>query len=207
MVLRNSSWYGAGVPPLTPVARRRDEVLDVLIDRFLAEGFAHLSVEDLARHASCSKTTLYQVAGSKEQIITTVVRHYFRRSTERIEARVAATTDPVERICVYLQAIADELRPAGRAFFADLAEFGPTHETYRHNYDVAARRVQELVTEASAPGGPDARFLGTLAGLAVESIQRGVVADATGLDDAAAFAELATVITATISRTPERTTA
>ena len=60
---------------------RQAQLLDQLEELFLAEGFAGFTLEDLAVRLHCSKTTLYALAGSKEQLAVRVVRHFFRRAT------------------------------------------------------------------------------------------------------------------------------
>jgi len=182
---------------------RRDEILDGLIGLFLAGGFLGFSVEDLAERLQCSKSTLYAVAPSKEQLITAVVRAFFRRSAERVDARVAAETDPVARIGTYLDAISAELAPASGAFFADLDVFTPAREIYEHNTAIAARRVQDLVQAADLPGrAVDAAFIGAVAGATMASIQRGEMAAMTGHSSAAAYRLLADLIVAGISGPP-----
>ncbi|EFQ82491.1 transcriptional regulator, TetR family [Aeromicrobium marinum DSM 15272] len=193
-------------------ADRREELLDELVELFLAEGFLRFSVEDLARRLNCSKTTLYQVAPSKEQVILTVVRAAFRRSTDAVEAAVAATTDPVGRIAAYLDAISAELAPAGPQYYADLDTFVPAREIYRQNTRLAARRLQDLVQEAAPRSHVRPEFTGNVAALVMAAIQRGEMEAATGLDDATCFHELALLITSGIQgRTdrpsPERTPA
>ncbi|GAA0253493.1 TetR/AcrR family transcriptional regulator [Actinomadura nitritigenes] len=178
----------------TRAARRRAELVDRLIEVFLDRGFAELSVAELAAVLHCSKSTLYAVAASREQIIVTVVRAFFRRATERVEAVVDASAAPRERVGAYLRAISAELAPASPAFFADLDAFAPAREIYKRNTLIAARRVQELVREA-APGA-DAAFVGAVAGQVMESIHRGEIKAQTGLDDSAAYAALASLIVA-----------
>src|SRR5690554_6334788 len=68
---------------------RRDELIDELIDLFIRDGFLGFSIEDIARELKRSKTTLYSVADSKEQIFVAVARAFFRRATARIEERLA----------------------------------------------------------------------------------------------------------------------
>ena len=139
------------VRPTSVAARddaRRQSLLDELIPLFHAEGFLVFSLEDLARRLGCSKSTLYVVAPSKEQIIQATVRESFRRSTDAVERRVAAEPDRGRRISVYLDAIAEELAPAGPTYFADLDAYEPAREVYRNNVRLAAQRVKELV-EAS----------------------------------------------------------
>ena len=71
-------------------AARHSELLDALVDLLLAEGFAHLTLDELAGRLRCSKRTLYALAGSKEQLVRAVVVHFFERATTRVEAAVAA---------------------------------------------------------------------------------------------------------------------
>jgi AcrR family transcriptional regulator len=184
------------------VSGRTSVVLEALIDIVLAEGFADLQMADLAGRANCSKSTLYAIAPSKEQLLVTIVRTFFRRATERVEQAVDADAPAIDRIDAYLSAVATELAPASPAFFADLEQFAPAGDIYRQNTQIAASRVQELVHEA-APG-IDPTFLGVVARLLMESIHRGDISRATGLDDSAAYRALAQLILAAISARPTR---
>ncbi|URN04793.1 TetR/AcrR family transcriptional regulator [Actinomadura madurae] len=178
----------------TRASRRREALVDRLMEVFLDCGFAELGVADLAAVLRCSKSTLYSVAASREQIIVAVVRAFFRRATERVEAVLDASADPRERVGAYLRAISDELAPASPAFFADLDAFAPAREIYKRNTRFAVRRVQGLVREASPDS--DAAFVGAVAGQVMESIHRGEMKAQTGLDDSAAYAALASLIVA-----------
>ena len=183
---------------LPPRSRqRRDALLDELIELFLAEGFAGFGIGELAQRLSCSRSTLYLVAPSKEQLITATVRHFFKRAAERIEERVAATPDPADRLATYLTAVADELAPASPRFYADLAGFAPGAEVYRANTAQAARRVQDLVTEGVAAGtlrAVDATFVGAAVAEIMDAIGDGRIGAATGLDDAQAYQALVDLV-------------
>ncbi|TDD86210.1 TetR/AcrR family transcriptional regulator [Actinomadura darangshiensis] len=180
----------------TRASRRREVLVDRLMGVFLERGFAELGVADLAAVLRCSKSTLYSVAASREQIIVAVVRAFFRRATERVEAVLDGSADPRERVGAYLRAISGELAPASAAFFADLDAFAPAREIYKRNTRFAVRRVQGLVREASSGAGTDAAFVGAVAGQVMESIHRGEIKAQTGLDDSAAYAALASLIVA-----------
>ncbi|MCW2840649.1 MAG: TetR family transcriptional regulator, partial [Aeromicrobium sp.] len=73
----------------------------------------------------------------------------------------------------------------------------PAGDIYRKNTEIAAGRVQGLVLEA-APG-IDPAFLGVVARLVMESIHRGDISRATGLDDSAAYRALAELIRAGVA--------
>ncbi|WP_347354701.1 TetR/AcrR family transcriptional regulator [Intrasporangium sp.] len=186
------------VAALTPRARaRRGAVLARLRALFLAEGFADLTIADLAERLRCSRSTLYLVAPSKEQIVVATVRSYFRTAASSIEQRLAAEQDPVARLRRYLDAVAEELAPASPAFHRDVAAFPPAREVYRQNTEYAAQRVRALIDDGVAAGRlrrVDAAFVGAAAGEVMAAIQRGSIAAATGLDDAAAYRQLADLL-------------
>ncbi|MGP4021082.1 TetR/AcrR family transcriptional regulator [Saccharopolyspora sp. 5N708] len=176
-----------------PVNARRAELLDRLRDLFLAEGFAHFTLDDLAARLHCSKSTLYTLAGSKEQLAVRVVAHYFKIATERIEQRVAASGDVREKVRVYLEAAAEALRPASREFIDDMAANLSTRATYEANAHAAADRIRGFIRAGVRQGvfrEVHAGFVGEMVGRTIVGIQRGEIGARTGLSDAAAFAAL-----------------
>ncbi len=193
----------------TPVkmTARRLALFDALVALILDEGFAHLTLDDLAARLHCSKSTLYRLADSKEQLVRAATVHFFRGATEQVEASVAGAVDARDRIRRYLEAVGEQLRPASPRFMEDLAADPAVREVYERNTRFAARRVQELITEgvAATPSvmsswtgelrDAHAAFVGDVAAAAMVRIQQRQVAAATGLDDAQAYEELAILLT------------
>jgi AcrR family transcriptional regulator len=176
---------------------RGAQLLEQLIELYLAEGFGAFGMADLAARLRCSRSSLYLVASSKEQIILTAARRYFARAEERIEARVAAEPDLGKRIAVALDAVAIELAPASERFYADLAEFAPAQELYEDNTRRAAQRIQDIITagvEAGTLRPVNARFVGAAVAEVMAAIQTGRIEAATGLDDAEAYRALSEVV-------------
>jgi AcrR family transcriptional regulator len=176
---------------------RRDELLDELIELFLAEGFRDFGVGDLAARLRCSRSTLYLVAGSKEQIVLAAVRGFFRRATERVETRVERESDAGQRIAVYLVAVAEQLSPASKRFHDDLLAYPPAAAVYEDNTRLAARRVQQLVAAGVRAGAlrrVDATFVGAAVAQVMAGIESGAIGAATGLADAAAYRRLADLV-------------
>jgi len=185
--------------PPVPVgtARPRDALLDELVELFLAEGFRHFTLAQLAARLRCSKTTLYGIGHSKEQLTANVVKQFFRTATAAVETRTAAAATPAERIAEYLRAVADQLRPASPAFIADLAAHPVAREVYERNTAIAAERVSQLIAEGVAAGDfrdVHAAFVADTVTAAMTRIQSGQVRAATGLRDADAYDELAALV-------------
>ncbi|ORA50654.1 TetR family transcriptional regulator [Mycolicibacterium chubuense] len=178
--------------------RRRTELFDALVALFLAEGFAHLTLDDIAARLRCSKSTLYTLAGSKEQLVAAATVHFFRSATAFVETRVAAANGARERIAAYLSAVGAALDPASDQFMADLDAFAPARATYEKNTRIAARRVQELIAAGVAAGefrDVHAAFAAELVTTMMVGIQQRAVRERTGLDDADAYRELAAILT------------
>ncbi len=184
----------AADPALT---RRQAELLDQLEELFLTDGFSRFTLDDLALRLRCSKSTLYALAGSKEQLAHRVVKHFFRKATAAVEADTVTEGDPALRVTAYLNAVARALAPAGPAFHRDLDSFPPGREVYERNTAAAADRVRELIADGVARG----RFREVHPGLIADTVTtlmfrigRGDTERATGLDDATAYRELAALL-------------
>ncbi|MDN5747830.1 MAG: TetR/AcrR family transcriptional regulator [Pseudonocardia sp.] len=185
---------------------RRIELFDELVALLLADGFAHLTLDDLAARLRCSKRTLYGLAGSKEQLVRAVVVHFFRGATERVEAAVGSVVEPTAQVGTYLRAVADELAPASAAFFDDVAAFPPAAEVYERNTRAAALRVQQLVDAGVADGvfrAVHTGFVGDVVSAVMVRIQQRRVAAEAGLPDAQAYAALSDLLLHGLTRTSE----
>lgn len=178
--------------------RRRTQLFDALVKLFLAEGFAHLTLDDIAARLRCSKSTLYTLAGSKEQLVQAATVHFFRSATEFVEAQVDRVPGARERIAAYLSAVGTALDPASDQFMVDLHAFAPARDVYEQNTRIAARRVQQLIAEGVATGDfrdVHAAFAADLVATVMVRIQQRAVRENTGLDDAGAYRELAAILT------------
>lgn len=182
---------------------RQRELVDQLVDLFLVEGFAHLTLDDVAARLGCSKRTLYVLAESKDQLAIRTVRHFFKRATEQVEAAIARTRSPAARVTRYLEAVAEALRPSGPAFRRDLARNPATREVYEQNTVAAAGRVRQLIDEGIRAGAfrnVSAGFVGEVVTATMRRITSGEIGRATGLEDAEAYGELAKLVVAAIRR-------
>jgi AcrR family transcriptional regulator len=179
--------------PTAPRTRRQRALLAELEGLFLAEGFVAFTLEDLSGKLRCSKSTLYALAPSKEQLAVKVVAHFFKGAAERIERRVADIGDARMAIQVYLDGVAGELGRASPAFMADVAAFEPARAVYELNSHAAAGRIRSFITDGVSQGvfrEVHAPLIAELTALLIEEIQSGAVRARTGVGDAEAFTAL-----------------
>ncbi len=182
-----------------PVATssRQEELLDQLVELFLAEGFRQFTLADLAVRLHCSKSTLYALGESKEQLVGNAVRRFFARATAQVEARTAAAADADARVLAYLGGVADALRPASPEFMGDVAAHPMARQAYARNTAAAAERVRSLIDAGVADGtfrAVHAAFVADTVAATMARVQAGDVGRATGLSDAEAYEELARLV-------------
>lgn len=185
------------------LSRRQSQIRDRLLEIFVAEGFAHLTLDDLARRLGCSKATLYTLSDSKQQLVLDAIRLFFDQATTAVEEAAAAAETPTARVGAYLEAIADELRPASARFMADMYGFKPARRVYEVNTRAAARRVREIINQGVADGSfrrVNAAFVGEVVAATIAGIHHGDIAAACHFTDADAFAELAQVVLRGVAR-------
>jgi excisionase family DNA binding protein len=182
---------------------RQRQLVDELVDLFLTEGFARLTLDEIAARLGCSKRTLYALADSKEQLAVRAVRFFFKRSADQVEAAIARTRSPARKVTRYLEAVAEALRPAGAEFRRDLAQTAATREVYEQNTAAAAIRVRQLIDEGIRAGAfrtVSAALVGEVVTATMRRITSGEIGRATGLDDAQAYAELARLVVGAVRR-------
>ena len=181
----------------TRLTSRQQELFGQLIELYLRQGFAGYTLEDTAAILHCSKSTMYSLAPSREQLVRAVVVAFFRGAAERVDARVEKVSGALEKIEAYLRAVAQELEPASEAFMNDVAEFGPARETYELNTRVAAGRIRDLIAAGVDSGAirrVDATFVADIVSAMMVRIQQREVFANTSLDDGAAYQELANFV-------------
>ena|SRR5437867_787850 len=182
-------------------AERREAMLQRLEELFLTEGFRELTSDDIAARLQCSKSTLYAVASSKEELVNATIRHFFRDVTAVIEARVARIENPRDRIVTYLASVGDGMRRMSSACYNDMIDLEATDMIYQLNCRASARRVRELIHEGVQAGcfrPVHAEFIAEAARLLIDGIMDEQLLKRTGLSFGDAYVELSTLVLAAL---------
>jgi AcrR family transcriptional regulator len=167
-------------------------------------------VDDLAARLRCSKSTLYAISSSREYLIGTAIRHFFRDATARIEEQVREISDPAARIAAYLAGVGTEMRRMSPACYEDMVSSDLTAEIYAVNSAAAARRVREFIHEGVGSGAfraVHAAFVAEAVALLIDGIQHGVLLNRTGMSSGDAFAELSDLVLAALLNKADHTPA
>jgi len=177
--------------------QRRHALLDALQEMVLEHGFSRLTMDEFAAHARCSKTTLYALGSSKESLVAALYRRFFRLATSTIEERIDKVTPERARIAEYLSAVGDEMSRMSPACYDDMMQLRATRDIYELNSKAAATRVRGFIEDGIASGefrAANARFVGEVVRVLIDSILHGVLLDRTGLTSGQAYSEIGNLV-------------
>lgn len=181
---------------------RREELLGLLEKVVLKDGFADLTVDELANRAQCSKSTLYAIAPTKGDLVLVVIKRFFRNAAATVEAKVTGIDDPSERIAIYLRAVGAGMRRMSEACYTDMTAFEVTRDIYLANSQFAAERVRQLIHDGVQQGvfrAVHAEFVAEAVAGTIDRIQDGRLLERTGLSSGDAFSELSSFVLAALT--------
>ena len=82
--------------------RRFSEILDYAAEVFAEKGYEGASMRDLSRLSGMSLAGLYYYFDSKEKLLYHIQKHTFTTIVDRLCERLAVSTDPEERIRIFV---------------------------------------------------------------------------------------------------------
>lgn len=115
---------------------RQRELLDELEEIFSAEGFADLTMAQIAAQVNCSLRTLYGISSSKDELVLTVVDRRLRRIGRAAIEPLRASMSPLQALRSYLRAVNEALQPTTAAYSRELVRISgasrlvAAHESY-----------------------------------------------------------------------------
>jgi len=101
--------WGEGTPPERQelVDERRAQILRAALACMARKGYAHTTMDDIAREAGLSKGAIYWYFPSKREMFLTMVREFLERTVSTLKALTAQEAgSPSERLSRLLQVIA-----------------------------------------------------------------------------------------------------
>jgi AcrR family transcriptional regulator len=179
--------------PLAPLpSQRLQRVLVEVEALFLAEGFMQWNTTDIAERVKCSKTSLYQLAPTRDGLVQLIVDRYL--SDMRMQGRRAAEEAGGwnEAVRAFLDAAVSGLRRSSQAFLRDLSALPTTRERVREHQRQRMSDIEHLLRagiKAGAFHGFHPRVLSEMLFATIGRLTEPDVMAAIGLSASEAFKE------------------
>lgn len=178
-------------------AKRREEILDQLERIFLTEGFRALTVGLLADRLRCSRSTLYGLAPTKEELFLLVEDRILRRVGRDARRSARACEDPGDRVSAFLAGTISSLQTVGSAFLDDVFAYSPARQLFDQHQRGAVSTLCQLIEagiEAGAFKGVNPTLAAAALDAAVHRIRDPEFLRETGLAPSEAFAQVSQLL-------------
>ena len=128
--------------------------MDAAREKFFAQGFMKVTVDEIASDLGMSKKTLYKFFPSKEDLVRKAVHFMMRQASTRIETIVKSEKPFVEKMSELLAFIGRMWGRAGRQFPIDMKKHFPDLwkevDTFRHERILT--NMQKMFLQAKQEG-------------------------------------------------------
>ncbi len=184
---------------------RQEELLDALEAIVLSEGFGGLTVGDLANRLSCSRSTLYALAPSKEELFLTLEEHFLTRVQTNALACAARETDPANRLIGYIAGAIESVRDVGTPYLAEVSAYTPARQLLAEFQRTTIGHLRTLIEAGIADGAfhaLNARITAEVLDAAVSRIQDPRVLAETGLTASEALEHVSQLLTQGLLKPP-----
>lgn len=180
---------------------RQRELFDALYTTFLKQGFRDFTVDGAVATFHCSKSTLYALGKSRDEIIRRILVTFFKEVTRQVDAQLIGLRSQQSILETYFSAMTTALEPASAEFMRDMATEPVAREVYQLNTTAASEKISQIITKGIASGEfavTSPEFLTRLISHSMAEIQQGKYA--TTLPYAEAYRELGRIILHGISK-------
>jgi TetR/AcrR family transcriptional regulator, cholesterol catabolism regulator len=103
----------------------KDKILKGAEELFMKYGVRSISMDDIARHLSVSKKTLYQHFADKEDIVTMVCQSHLERSTQEFEAITKSSQNAIEELANISVLLKKNMQNINPSLLFDLQKYHP----------------------------------------------------------------------------------
>jgi AcrR family transcriptional regulator len=131
---------------------RQQEVLDVVEAVFLRDGGRGVRIGELAAEASCSRSTLYELAPSREALLLLVLDRLLRRTMRRAAEAIDGAGDPVDRLRGMMTTGALDFAALGPQFLEAVREHPPSQRLFDRRLAEGRDVLERLIADAMEQG-------------------------------------------------------
>lgn len=134
-------------PPPSELTPRGREILDQIEAIIVRDGFAKMTVDELASRLKCSKSTLYDLAPNKEELVLVVLDRRWRRTGHQLMGQLQNLDDPAARLEAYMTADIHHRQQSSVKFSEDLSRHPAANRLFTDHLRYSLALLQEIVQE------------------------------------------------------------
>jgi len=142
----------AGAEALPTSSKREAELRATLQDIILSDGFARLSVSEMAQRLGCSKRTIYELAPTKNDLVLSAIALFFEALRDEADRASAMYDDPSKRIFEYLQVGVRAAQRISPVTIADIDKWEPARRLWQEHMRLRVHGLRLLIEQGIERG-------------------------------------------------------
>lgn len=103
----------------------REKILNGAVELFMKYGLRSISMDDIARHLTVSKKTLYQHFADKEDLITLVLEAHIETNRKQYEAITEKASNAIDELAQISVCLRKDMTETNPSVLFDLQKFHP----------------------------------------------------------------------------------
>jgi AcrR family transcriptional regulator len=172
---------------------RQEEILDQLEGIVVRDGFRHLTLLDLTSELRCSRTILYALAPTKDELALMVIDRFLSRLGSEMGRTIERAKTPQAQMAAALDTLASLIESVSRRFFEDIELYGPARALHLRHTNALVARLRAIISAGAEQGAfnaVDALFAAEVINLVISGISDASLLDRTGSTSAEAVGQL-----------------
>ena len=133
--------------PLEPLTKKHKEIIGTL-EKMLEKGIPELTMSELASKLKISLRTLYEIAPSKDQLITMTVDNILKKLSKSALEQVSKIESPIDKLDTYLSIVNQAVGPKFDAYIKGLEKINGSYEMIDYHEAFITKYTEKLLVEA-----------------------------------------------------------
>lgn len=133
--------------PLEPLTKKHKEIIGTL-EKMLEKGIPDLTMSELASKLKISLRTLYEIAPSKDQLITMTVDNILKKLGKSALEQVSKIESPIDKLDTYLSIVNQAVGPKFDAYIKGLEKINGSSEMIDYHEAFITKYTEKLLIEA-----------------------------------------------------------
>ena len=139
--------HNSTLEPLKPLTKKHKEIIGTL-EKMLEKGIPELTMSELASKLKISLRTLYEIAPSKDQLITMTVDNILKKLGKSALEQVSKIESPIDKLDTYLSIVNQAVGPKFDAYIKGLGKINGSPEMIDYHEAFITKYTEKLLVEA-----------------------------------------------------------
>ena len=139
--------HNSTLEPLRPLTKKHKEIIGTL-EKILEKGIPELTMSELASKLKISLRTLYEIAPSKDQLITMTVDNILKKLGKSALEQVSKIESPIDKLDTYLSIVNQAVGPKFDAYIKGLGKINGSSEMIDYHEAFITKYTEKLLVEA-----------------------------------------------------------